>query len=176
MSFCLKIKIILRQHDYVLSHLFYFYCYEKTLQVFLSSCVVLIQQHGCLSSQSNTSWVFVDKWIKNVFLFHCPLVIHWHRATAPSTWTELLGTPFLHVGVEERDFCTLLTYSCCTEFIKAQELCLGCSREQLQPACNLLLCSTLGLRNSLKGPGKNFIDFLGSHSGWLHLGTLMVDV
>lgn len=47
--------------------------------------------------------------------------------------------PFLHGEVEKRDFCTLLTYSCWTKLIKAQELCLGCSREKLQPAYNLLL-------------------------------------
>lgn len=34
MSFCLKIKIILQEHDYVRSHLLYFNCYKKTLEGF----------------------------------------------------------------------------------------------------------------------------------------------
>lgn len=140
------------------------------------SVIICFQSHVCLSFGSGSLWVFTDKWTKNVFLFHCTLVILWQRATASSKWKETLGTPFLHVGVEKRGFSTLLTYPCCTEFIKALEPCLGCSWEQLQPACNLQLCSTLGLYNSLKGPGKYFIDFLGSHSDWLRLGTPMVDV
>lgn len=153
---------------------FIFIAIKKNSEDF--SVIICFQSHVRLSSESGSFWGFTDKWIKNVFLFHCTLVILWQRATASCKWKETLGTPFLHVGVEKRGFCTLLTYPCCTEFIKALEPCLGCSREQLQPACNLQLCSTLRLYNSLKGPGKNFIDFLGSHSDWLHLGTPMVDV
>lgn len=140
------------------------------MEVFLWSCVVLIHPRGCLSGQTGTSWVFMDKWIRNVFLFHCPLVTHWHRATVGCVLCSAVAERSCwahHFYKQElrRDFCPLLTCSHCTEFIKAQELCLGCSREQLQPACNLLLCSTPGLCNSLKGLGKNSIDFLGSHSG-----------
>lgn len=35
MPFCSKIKIILKEHDYVLSHLFQFYYIEKPLKDFL---------------------------------------------------------------------------------------------------------------------------------------------
>lgn len=150
----------------------YLYCYEKPLWGFFCN-LVWFWSNPMDASAVRAVFLWTDS--LRMPLFRCPLVTHWHRAAAPSSWTALSGTPFLHVEVKNRDFCTLLTYSCCTEFIKGQDLCLSCSREQLQPACNLLLHSTLGLCNSLKGAGKNGIDFLGSHSAdctWL-LGWLM---
>lgn len=152
----------------------YFIAVESPWRFFCSLVQFWFNHMGVLAVKAVLPEFFMDKWTKNVFLLHCPWVIHWHRTTVPSTWTELVAHHF-YMEKSRKEISAL-----CWPIHAEQNSLRPKSCVWVVPGKNysqpVICCSTLGLCNSLKWPGKNFIDFLGSHSGWLNLDALMVDV